>query len=73
MAAAVADSRASAGKKPKTSLKKKKKKIKTAARAAASGLKDEDGGAADIGGSVPGRAELRLLRGRARPRLQGAT
>lgn len=51
MAAAVPDSRVSAGKKLKTSLKKKKK-IKTVAKAVASELKDEDKDSADIGGSV---------------------
>ncbi|XP_036091339.1 RRP15-like protein isoform X2 [Rousettus aegyptiacus] len=51
MAAAVPDSRVSAGKKPKTSLKKKKK-IKMVARAVASELKDEDKDAGDIGGSA---------------------
>lgn len=53
MAAAVPDSRVSAGKKPKTSLKKKKK-IKMVARAVASELKDEDKDAGDIGGNVLG-------------------
>lgn len=49
MAAAVGDSRGSAGKKLKKSLKKKKK-LKTAARAVASELEDGDADAADAGG-----------------------
>lgn len=49
MAAAVRDSRGSAGKKLKNSLKKKKK-MKTAARAVASELEDRDTDAADAGG-----------------------
>lgn len=53
MAAAVPDSRVSAGKKLKASLKKKKK-IKTVAKAVASELKDEDKDSADIGGNVLG-------------------
>lgn len=51
MAAAVRDSRVSAGKKLKNSLKKKKK-MKVLARAVASELEDEDKDAADTGGSV---------------------
>lgn len=49
MAAAVGDSRGSAGKKLKKSLKRKKK-MKTAARAVASELEDGDADAADAGG-----------------------
>ncbi|XP_014705362.1 RRP15-like protein [Equus asinus] len=51
MAAAVQDSRVSAGKKLKNSLKKKKR-MKMVAKAVASELEDEDKGAADSGGSV---------------------
>ncbi|XP_058389676.1 RRP15-like protein [Diceros bicornis minor] len=51
MAAAVQDSRVSAGKKLKNSLKKKKK-MKMIAKAAASELEEEDKGAAERGGSV---------------------
>lgn len=53
MAAAVQDSRVSAGKKLKNSLKKKKR-MKMVAKAVASELEDEDKGAADSGGNVPG-------------------
>lgn len=53
MAAAVRDSRVSAGKKLKNSLKKKKK-MKVLARAVASELEDEDKDAADTGGNVLG-------------------
>lgn len=65
MAAAVPDSRVSAGKKPKTSLKKKKKKIKMVARAVASELKDEDKDAGDIGGNVLGLSAGFLGKGQA--------
>ncbi|XP_004391397.2 RRP15-like protein [Trichechus manatus latirostris] len=51
MAATIQDSRASAGKKLKNSLKKKKK-MKVIARATSSKLEDEDKDAADGGGSV---------------------
>lgn len=54
MAAAVRDSRVSAGKKLKNSLKKKKKKMKVVAGAVASELEDEDKDAADTGGNVLG-------------------
>ncbi|XP_008148046.1 RRP15-like protein [Eptesicus fuscus] len=51
MAAAVRDSRGSAGKKLKNALKRKKK-MKMVAKAAAAELDDEDQGAADLGGST---------------------
>lgn len=54
MAAAVRDSRGSAGKKLKHALKRKKK-MKTVAKAAASELEDEGQDAADVGGNVPRR------------------
>lgn len=51
MAAAVRDSRGSAGKKLKNALKRKKK-LKMVAKAAASEPEDEDQDAADAGGNV---------------------
>lgn len=55
MAAAVRDSRGSAGKKLKNALKRKKK-MKMVAKAAAAELDDEDQDAADLGGNVPRRS-----------------
>ncbi|XP_007950665.1 RRP15-like protein [Orycteropus afer afer] len=52
MAATVRDSRVSAGKKLKNSLKKKKKMMKMVARATSSKLEDEEKDAADRKGSV---------------------
>lgn len=70
MAAAVGDSRGSAGKKLKKSLKKKKK-LKTAARAVASELEDGDADAADAGGNVLAERGPRRRKAGPSPRAAG--